>query len=75
MTKSNYEQIHDLLEASKKDAEKFFNKGNKAAGTRLRQSMSDISKLCFEVRKDVQAIKHGSDASESSDEKQEVSEF
>lgn len=62
-----YEQLVKLVtekieidgkEHSLKDEfEKFFVKGNKTAGTRLRKAMQIIKKLSQEVRDDVQSYK------------------
>jgi hypothetical protein len=41
----------------KDDFEKFFIKGNKTAGTRIRRVMQEIKKISQEVRKDVQDYK------------------
>lgn len=41
----------------KEDFEKFFVKGNRTAGTRIRRVMQEIRKLSQEVRNDVQAYK------------------
>ena len=41
----------------KDDFEKFFIKGNKTAGTRIRKVMQEIKKLTQEVRNDVQEYK------------------
>jgi len=37
---------------------KFVEKGNKAAGTRARKSLMEITKLCKERRKEIQATKN-----------------
>lgn len=50
--------LTDLNEQARKEAEAFYNQGNKAAGTRLRKVMLEIKKLTDEIRKDVQAIKN-----------------
>jgi hypothetical protein len=42
----------------KDDFEKFFIKGNKTAGTRIRRVMQEIKKISQEVRNDVQDYKH-----------------
>ena len=52
-----YNELLNLVEQVKNDAEKFFNKGNKAAGTRLRKSMQEIKRLAQEVRIQVSEIK------------------
>jgi hypothetical protein len=41
----------------KEDFEKFFVKGNRTAGTRIRKVMQEIKKLTQEVRNDVQEYK------------------
>jgi hypothetical protein len=41
----------------KEDFEKFFVKGNKTAGTRIRRMMQEIKKVSQEVRNDVQEYK------------------
>lgn len=41
----------------KDDFEKFFVKGNKTAGTRMRKVMQELKKLAQEVRDDVQEYK------------------
>lgn len=41
----------------KEDFEKFFVKGNKTAGTRIRKAMQELKKLSQEVRNDVQEYK------------------
>ena len=45
-----YKQLIEALESTKQDAEKFFEKGNKSAGTRLRKGMQDVKTLAQEVR-------------------------
>jgi hypothetical protein len=41
----------------KDDFEKFFVRGNKTAGTRIRRMMQELKKLSGEIRKDVQDYK------------------
>jgi len=41
----------------KEDFEKFFIKGNKTAGTRIRKVMQEIKKITQDVRSDVQEYK------------------
>ena len=47
------EQLIALLEDAKVDYHKFYVKGNKAAATRLRKSLQDVSKLCKKAREQV----------------------
>jgi hypothetical protein len=53
----NYEKLVALLETMKEDVDKFFSKGNKSAGTRVRTQAQDIKKLAQELRLDVQNAK------------------
>ncbi len=39
------------------DFRKFFDKGNKAAGTRIRKAMQDLKKMAQDIRTDVQNMK------------------
>mgnify|MGYP003436604689 CR=1 FL=1 len=45
--------------AAEADAKKFFEKGNKTAGTRLRKTMQDIKAAASAVRTEVQGAKKG----------------
>lgn len=47
-----------LVEQFKEDYEKFLTIGNKAAGTRARKALSEISKLCKSMRLDIQQQKN-----------------
>ncbi len=40
---NNLNHLHEILEGMKTDAEKFYEKGQNAAGTRLRKSLNDLS--------------------------------
>ena len=51
--KVTLEQLIALLEEAKVDYHKFYVKGNKAAATRLRKSLQDVSKLCKAAREQV----------------------
>lgn len=54
---NNHDMICQLFETYKKDYEKF-QIGNKAAGTRCRKALSEISKLCKVIRQEIQATKN-----------------
>lgn len=50
----------DLIEFIKSlepDVEKFYTKGQSAAGTRLRKGLSDLKKKAQDLRNDIQAVK------------------
>lgn len=42
------------------DMEKFYDKGNKAAGTRARKQLQDLKKLSQEIRLEIQDRKNNS---------------
>ncbi|WP_316757396.1 histone H1 [Pedobacter aquatilis] len=52
------EKIKELIAATEKDAESFYTKKNKAAGTRLRKAYLDIKNLAAEGRTEVQQMKN-----------------
>ena len=47
---ATFQQLKTLIDAAEPDADKFFINGNKAAGTRLRNSLQEIKKLAQEIR-------------------------
>ena len=54
------EKFENLVQAVKNletDFEKFYVKGQAAAGTRLRKGLSDLRKHAQEIRKDIQEVK------------------
>lgn len=57
--KNRFEDIKNLLEETEADFEKFYDKGNKAAGTRVRKGMKDLRDIAQDIRMEVQAIKNG----------------
>jgi hypothetical protein len=46
-------QLQEVLDSVQEDATKFYEKGNKAAGTRVRKAMQNIKGLAQDVRKDI----------------------
>jgi hypothetical protein len=52
-----YEEIKALITSIDADVDKFYNKGNKSAGTRIRKAMQDLKKLAQDLRVDVQESK------------------
>lgn len=48
-----FTKIKELIASIEKDADLFFNKANKAAGTRVRKAMQDLKGLAQEVRAEV----------------------
>ena len=54
---SRYTELQDLLASFEKDFEKFYDKGNKSAGTRVRKAMNDLKRKAQDIRKEVQDMK------------------
>jgi uncharacterized membrane-anchored protein YhcB (DUF1043 family) len=54
---SRFNEIVELVQTFEKDFIKFYEKGNKSAGTRVRKSMNDLKRKAQEIRKEVQEIK------------------
>lgn len=50
-------KLKELIAVAETDAVKFFERGNSAAGTRLRQSMQQLKVLAQAIRNDVMAKK------------------
>ena len=48
-----YDQLVKLVSELNEDVTKFYDKGNKAAGTRVRKTCQDIKNLCQDIRVDV----------------------
>ncbi len=53
-----FNQIKALITELEADADKFYNKGNSAAGTRVRKGLQDLKNLAQEVRLEVQDKKN-----------------
>jgi bifunctional DNA-binding transcriptional regulator/antitoxin component of YhaV-PrlF toxin-antitoxin module len=51
------QELRDLLGTFEKDFVKFYEKGNKSAGTRVRKHMNELKKKAQEIRKEIQEIK------------------
>jgi hypothetical protein len=54
---NRYEDLLQAVRDLQTDFEKFFEKGQAAAGTRVRKGLSDLRKLAQEVRKEIQEVK------------------
>ena len=50
--------LKDLVMSLEGDFGKFYDKGNNAAGTRVRKGMQDLKNLAQDIRKEVQDIKN-----------------
>ena len=56
-----FNQLKELLASIEADADKFYNKGSKAAGTRVRGGMQEIKALAQEIRNEVTSLKNKED--------------
>lgn len=55
---SRNEQLKNLITELEPDLEKFYEKGNKAAGTRARKQLQELRKLSQEIRLEIQDFKN-----------------
>lgn len=55
---NRFEQIKELIMSLEGDFSKFYDKGNQAAGTRVRKGMQDLKTLAQEIRIEVQNKKN-----------------
>lgn len=55
---SRIEQVKSLISELEPDMEKFYEKGNKAAGTRARKKLQEIKKVSQEIRLEIQDMKN-----------------
>jgi hypothetical protein len=52
-----YEDLQQLISSFEGDFRKFYEKQNKAAGTRVRKNMGELKKFAQQIRQEVQEIK------------------
>jgi hypothetical protein len=55
---SQFQKVKDLVMSLEADFEKFYDKNNSAAGTRVRKGMQDLKNLSQEIRSEVQNMKN-----------------
>lgn len=55
---SRKEELNTLISELEPDIDKFYEKGNKAAGTRARKKLQEIKKLSQEIRLEIQDMKN-----------------
>jgi hypothetical protein len=55
---SRINQMKSLINELEPDMVKFYDKGNKAAGTRARKTLQTIKKVSQEIRLEIQSIKN-----------------
>ncbi|MEX2410775.1 MAG: histone H1 [Candidatus Paceibacterota bacterium] len=55
---SRLNEVKNLMAGLEEDLVKFYDKGNKAAGTRARKTLQDLKKLAQDIRVEIQNIKN-----------------
>lgn len=59
---NRFDEIKDLVMSLEADFKKFYDQGNKAAGTRVRKGMLDLKAKAQEIRLHVQGMKNEAEA-------------
>ena len=59
---NNFNKLRDLVMSLESDFEKFYDKGNAAAGTRVRKGMQDLKNMAQDIRKEVQDMKNSTES-------------
>lgn len=55
---SRIDEVKNLMTELEEDLVKFYDKGNKAAGTRARKQLQELKKLSQDIRIEIQEIKN-----------------
>ncbi|MDG1279375.1 MAG: histone H1 [Algoriphagus sp.] len=55
---SRFSEVRDMILGMEEDFVKFYEKGNQAAGTRVRKGMQDLKNIAQDIRKEVQDKKN-----------------
>ncbi len=53
-----FNEIKKMVANLEADADKFYNKGNSAAGTRIRKGMQDLKNMAQSIRLEIQETKN-----------------
>lgn len=56
---SKYDDLKNILAGMEPDIIKFYEKGNHAAGTRIRKQLQDLKRAANDMRNEIQTIKKG----------------
>ena len=54
---NRFSELQQAVANLEDDFRKFYDKGNKAAGTRIRKGMQDLKKMAQDIRTEVQGMK------------------
>jgi hypothetical protein len=55
---SRFSELKSFIDEQEKDFHQFYEKGNKAAGTRVRKAMQDLKQMAQDIRVEVQEKKN-----------------
>lgn len=55
---SKYDDLKAKIDEIEEDVGKFYDKGNNAAGTRIRKAMQEVKAIAQDIRKEVQERKN-----------------
>ncbi|TAE30443.1 MAG: histone H1 [Cytophagales bacterium] len=55
---ARFDEVKNLVMSLEGDFEKFYDKNNQAAGTRVRKGMQDLKNLAQQIRSEVQDTKN-----------------
>lgn len=53
-----FDELKNLVSTLEADADKFYNKANSAAGTRVRKGMQDLKNIAQAIRLEIQETKN-----------------
>ena len=56
-----FSELKSFVDDVEKDFQQFYDKGNKAAGTRVRKAMQDLKQKAQDIRMEVQDMKKSDD--------------
>ena len=51
---ARFDDLKDYVDSMERDFNQFYDKGNKAAGTRVRKGMQELKKMAQDIRVEVQ---------------------
>lgn len=54
---ARYDELKQMVESMEDDFRKFYDKGNKAAGTRIRKAMQELKQKAQDIRVEIQEKK------------------
>lgn len=55
---ARFDDLKEFVDSMERDFTQFYDKGNKAAGTRVRKGMQDLKKMAQDIRVEIQDKKN-----------------